>query len=252
MKSRLVFLFFSLLIINQSFSQSRESLKFKSLDGVDVHADLYMPYVDSATMIILLHQAGWSRGEYGEIAMKLNEMGFNCLAVDLRSGNQVNGVVNLTNQSARQQMKETLYIHSLPDIVAAVNHAREFLASDKLILWGSSYSSSLALVVAAEMPDKVDAVMSFSPGEYFKSMGKPDDYISSHAAQINIPVFLTGSSSEIEGIQPMFDLIPSVNKTLFDPDNTSGNHGSKALWSTFSDSRAYWRAVKKFLEPFLD
>jgi pimeloyl-ACP methyl ester carboxylesterase len=251
MKSRLLVLFFFLLVINQSFSQSKESLKFKSLDGVDVHADLYMPYVDSATMVILLHQAGWSRGEYGEIAMKLNEMGFNCLAVDLRSGNQVNGVVNLTNQSARLLMKETLYIHSLPDIIASVNHAREFLASDKLILWGSSYSSSLAIVVAAEMPDRVDAVMSFSPGEYFKSMDKPDDYIASHTSKLNMPVFLTGSKSEKEGTQAFYDLIPGDNKVIFIPE-TSGNHGSRALWSSFSDSRAYWRAVKSFLEPFLD
>ena len=45
---------------------------------------------------VLFHQAKYSRGEYFEVAPKLNKMGFNCLAVDLRSGGEINGIPNKT------------------------------------------------------------------------------------------------------------------------------------------------------------
>lgn len=250
-KVYLIFLLTFFTSVHFLLAQGKESVKFKASDGVDVYADLYMPYVDSATFIILFHQAGWSRGEYEEIALKLNEIGFNCMAVDLRSGNTINGVMNQTNMSARQQMKETLYIHSLPDMQAAVSHAREFLASQKLIVWGSSYSAALSLVIAAEMPDKVDGVIAFSPGEYFKSMGKAEDYVHSHAAQLEVPVFLTGARSEREIVESIHNSISNELKVLFVP-GSSGNHGSRALWGTFPDSREYWRALRSFLVPFLD
>ena len=34
-------------------------------------ADLYAPHPATAPLVILFHQAGWSRGEYEEIAPKL-------------------------------------------------------------------------------------------------------------------------------------------------------------------------------------
>ena len=48
----------------------------------------------NAPVLVLFHQAGWSRGEYREIAPKLNELGYICLAIDQRSGKGVNGVAN--------------------------------------------------------------------------------------------------------------------------------------------------------------
>ncbi|WP_424352380.1 hypothetical protein, partial [Lutimonas sp.] len=82
--------------VSVSFAQSDldfsgETINFKASDGVTVTADLYMPHKTSAPFILLYHQAGYSRGEYLSIAPQLNAMGFNCLAVDQRSGDKVNG-----------------------------------------------------------------------------------------------------------------------------------------------------------------
>jgi len=71
-----------------------QKVTFPSTDGLMLTADLYMPHPKTAPFIVLFHQARWSRGEYREIAPKLNEMGFNCLAMDQRSGGEVNDVKN--------------------------------------------------------------------------------------------------------------------------------------------------------------
>lgn len=226
-------------------AQSMDVIKFKSKDGVEITANLYMTHPDTVPFIILFHQAGWSRGEYQEIGPKLNMMGYNCMAVDLRSGREINGIMNLTNQSAKSKMKDTNYLDAYPDMEAAVAHAKQFLAGGKLVIWGSSYSASLVLKLASET-DSLSAVVAFSPGEYFTNFGKPADFIASSAQLIKIPVFITSSKSEEGGSKPLYEAILSENKTFFVPDS-SGNHGSRALWEKFSDSREYWKAIDQFL-----
>ena len=239
----------SIININATTCYSQEKLTFKSSDGVSVSADLYQMHLDSAPMIILFHQAGWSRGEYLEIAPKLNHKGFNCIAVDQRSGNQVNNILNQTFKNARQVMKPTQYLDALPDMEAAIKFAREKFAHGKLLIWGSSYSAALVLKLAGDGVE-VDGVLAFSPGEYFKSYGKPSDYIGSSAKNINVPVFITSARSEKKSWWSIYEAIPSDQKKYFVPE-TSGNHGSRALWEKFYDQKAYWAEVDKFLSQFL-
>ena len=140
----------SIINIYATTCYSQEKLTFESSDGVSVNADLYLMHPDSVTMIILFHQAGWSRGEYLEIAPKLNQRGFNCIAVDQRSGNQVNNISNQTFKNARQAMKPTQYLDALPDMEAAIKFVGEKFAQGKLLIWGSSYSASLVLKITGE------------------------------------------------------------------------------------------------------
>ena len=75
-----------------TYAALKDTIRFPSEDGLMVTADLYIEKNEKdAPFIILYHQAGWSRGEYAQIAPRLNALGFNCLAVDLRSGGKVNG-----------------------------------------------------------------------------------------------------------------------------------------------------------------
>ena len=247
MKRLILTLTFSLIYARVLFSA--EKVTFKSEDGVDVVADLYIIHPDTVPFIILFHQAGWSRGEYLEIAPQLNNLGYNCMAVDQRSGKGVNNVENETFVSARKLMKETKYSDALPDIAAAVKHAKTYLAKGKLIIWGSSYSSSLVLKFTGDNPDIIDGVLAFSPGEYFKSMGKPADWIASSAAGITCPSFITSSRSEKNSWWNINAAIATETKTYFLPESM-GNHGSRALWSKFPDHRAYWDAVIPFLKQF--
>ena len=70
-----------------SVASSSETVTFPSEDGLLITADIHAPYGNGeAPIIVLFHQAGWSRGEYAEIAPWLNTLGYNCMAVDQRSG----------------------------------------------------------------------------------------------------------------------------------------------------------------------
>lgn len=244
------FFLLTFCVLQGLLGHASETIKIKAADGVEVTVDLYINHPDTVPFIILYHQAGWSRGEYQQIAPMLNQMGFNCMAIDQRSGNAVNGVKNETFMSARQLMKETKYVNALPDMNAAIDHARSFLAKRKLIIWGSSYSSALALKIAGDRAGDVDGVLAFSPGEYFQSMGKPKDFITSSAKNIQCPSFITSASNEKNSWWGIHEAIPTDIKQYYLPD-TSGNHGSRALWSKFLDSQQYWEAVSVFLNQYL-
>lgn len=227
-----------------------ETISFASGDGLEITADVYAPHDDKATpLIVLCHQAGWSRGEYREIAPKLNELGFNCMAIDQRSGGSVNEVANLTLAKAEEAELETGFLDAQQDIVAALQHARAELAEGKVILWGSSYSAALSLVIAGEHNDLVDGVLAFAPGEYFVRFGKSDDFVQSSAAKIAAPAFITSAKNELGRWEAIFDSIEGNQKQKFVPE-TAGNHGSRALWEQFDDHDAYWESVKGFLKQF--
>ena len=230
-----------------SFNSEKEQITFPSADGLTLTADLYMMHDKSAPFIVLFHQARWSRGEYLEIAPRLNQLGFNCLAVDLRSGGEVNGVKNMSTIAAEKAMKQTQYIDAFQDIEAAMSYAKKYFAEGKLIIWGSSYSSALTLRYAGDNPDAIDGVLSFSPGEYFKKQGKSATYITEGAAKITKPVFITSAKGEKKSWWNIYEQIPGDQKTYFLPQ-TAGNHGSRALWSKFGDSMKYWDAVEIFLK----
>ncbi|NER13729.1 alpha/beta fold hydrolase [Leptobacterium flavescens] len=220
---------------------AQETIKFKSGDGLGITADLY-PKDGADTFIILFHQAGWSRGEYKEIAPKLNAKGYACLAVDLRSGGEVNGVLNQTHKNAALTGKATGYTDAFQDIEATVSYVRKQLKAKKIIIWGSSYSSSLVLKYGGDYPNKIEGILSFSPGEYFGNKLS----VKKSASTITAPVFITSAKSESKNWKAIYDAIPSASKKSFVPQ-TKGNHGSRALWGKFGDHTAYWTAVDAFL-----
>lgn len=233
-------------------SKTFEQVEFDSADGLKITADLYKAHDDKATpFIVLCHQANWSRGEYREIAPKLNKMGFNCVAIDQRSGKQTpaNKVDNETTKRAAAAGKDVGFTDAEQDMVAAVKWAKKNHASGKVVLWGSSYSSALALKIAGDNPDMIDGVLAFAPGEYFGRFGKPQDYVTSSAKKIKVPSFITSAKNEKKSWSGIHEAIPGDKKVSFLP-KTKGNHGSRALWEEFGDHKDYWKEVKGFLKQF--
>ena len=252
MKTKSISLFhivtFLLIQLLFTFDLFATTITYPSKDGLPIVADIYITNEDKSTLfIVLFHQAGWSRGEYLEIAPELNRLGFNCMAVDLRSGNKVNGVTNQTAKEAKKEGKGTTYVDTIQDIEASLEYARENYTSDKLIAWGSSYSAALVLKVAGDNPKLVDGVMSFAPGEYFAKLGKSPTWVQESAKNITVPVFITSARDEKNRWSDIYDAIPSKNKTSYVPV-TKGNHGSRTLWKKFNDNQGYWDAVTQFLK----
>lgn len=224
-----------------------ETIQFPAEDGLLITADLYVAHDEDAPFITLFHQAGWSRGEYREIAPKLSAMGFNCMAVDQRSGGRVNKVENATAVQAVATKLPHEFLDALPDMRASLNLVRTRYPQAKRISWGSSYSAGLVLVLAGTEPQLQHATLAFSPGEYFARFGKSKTFVAEAASKIATPVFITSKQDEARKWKAIYEGIESPTKTSFVP-TSKGNHGSRALWAQQADSDAYWSAVSGFLK----
>lgn len=241
-------LLLTLLIIVSFQLSAQKKINFKSSDDLEITAEKYFSNPETAPLIILFHQAGWSRGEYIEIAPKLNQLGYNCIAVDQRSGGEINGVINETHERAKGQKLATKYTDAEKDMIAAILYVKEnYSEAKKLIIWGSSYSSALVLKIAGDGRVNVDAVLSFAPGEYFESMGESANFIGESAQNIMVPTFITSAKSEKQNWWSIYESIPAIGKDFFIP-NTEGQHGSRALWEKFPEHKEYWMAVESFLK----
>jgi pimeloyl-ACP methyl ester carboxylesterase len=227
------------------FASDFKTVQFDARDGVRITGDLYRVDTNaSRPFIVLFHQARSSRGEYREIAPKLNTLGFNVLAIDQRSGDGMNGVENETVMAALEKDKEIGYLDAMVDLTSTVAYVREHFAKGKLIGWGSSYSAALILKLAGDQPDLLDGVIAFSPGEYFK----PRVRISDSAKDIKVPTFVTSMRKEKKRTSEVFAAVGG-KKVYFLPKG-EGEHGSKALWKKSSQHQEYWHAVEAFLKQF--
>ena len=236
---------FSFINAQTSDKFGGKEVSFETADNILVTGDLYALKDKSAPLILLFHQAGYSRGEYRSIAPQLNKLGFQCLAIDQRSGNKVNDVINKTKIEAKKQDKRTKYPDAFPDLEAALKYASEQLDQKKVIIWGSSYSSSLVFILASKYPEKVQAILSFSPGEYFSF---EDQKIEDFSKKVSCPVFITSARLEKSSWKNIYENVSS-EKAFYLPEK-KGFHGSKALWPEKEGNKGYWNAVKKYLTQF--
>lgn len=218
---------------------SIEKITIPSLDSLPITADFYRVVNTKKPMILLCHQAGYSRGEYINTARELSRLGFTCLAIDQRSGNEANGVKNETFLRAKHKNLSTNYLDAKQDVEAAVNFL--FNQSKKpIIIVGSSYSATLVLLVGNEN-SKIRAISAFSPGEYYPSLN-----IQKSIATIRKPIFVTSSERESEDVKKLVSLIDSKFVTQYIP-NTEGIHGSRALWKSTKGNELYWKSFLAFL-----
>jgi len=217
---------------------SQQTISFPSKDGLIITADLYVADINKP-YILLLHQAGYSRGEYREIAPRLTKLGYNCLAIDQRSGYEVNYIKNETAKLAKEKGLSVEYLDAIQDIEAAL----DFIKSKTdlpIVIWGSSYSASLALVEAAKNL-RIKAAVAFSPGEYFGQ----DDFVKSKISKISVPILLLSSKEECTTVKELAeDIKPSLK--MFHCPTDEGKHGSKALWKSNPSSKDYWMSITMF------
>lgn len=224
---------------------SQRVIHFNSADGVKITADLYETDKESSNYMLLFHQAEYSRGEHKETAKRLIKLGFNCIAVDLRSGGEVKYVPNETAQFAKSHNIPNSMLDAEKDILASINYIKNTIPDAKIFLFGSSYSASLCLKVAKENGG-IESVIAFSPGEFFE----PTLNIEKTIAGLNIPVFAACPKSEYEYVKKILSGVNDNNKTIFIPERGDGMHGSKTLWWESATRKEYWLALLFYLKDF--
>jgi dienelactone hydrolase len=220
-------------------SQAQLKVNFPSKDGLSITADLYGA-AEEAPYVLLFHQAGSSRGEFPEIARRIVKLGYNCLAVDLRSGDEINYIKNETAASAKERGLATGYIDARADLKASITYAYH-LGKKAVILLGSSYSASLCLLEGKENP-QVEAVIAFSPGEYFGEQLK----VGARIAGLQKPVFAACTAKEFSYMEQLFKGIDPTWKTLVKPAKGKGIHGASMLWESSDASDEIWLSLMLF------
>ena len=231
-----------LLLAGAVSAHGQEPVSFKTSDGITVYGDYYAGPSPAGPVILAFHQADFNRLEYREIAPRLVKDGFSVLAIDQRSGGDYGGEENRTAKEAKGFW---VYTDALPDLEAALQWAREKHPQSKIIAWGSSYSASLAIILASKHKD-VAGVLAFSPGEYFD--GKPS--VRAAAKEVTVPVFITSRGDKEKVIARLIlEALSSQDKTQFVPEGT-GVHGSSALLQPQGKSDEYWKATEAFLKKF--
>lgn len=231
------FLAILLIVLFSSFKVIRKKLvQFKAEDEITITANHYFSKKTSP-YILLFHQERSSRGEYDSIAERFVKIGYNCLAVDLRSGEKFGFVENETAKSLLISGKSAEGLESLKDIKAAIEYTWN-LSGQNMILLGSASSASLALI-EGKTNEHVKAVIAFSPGEYFRPALDMKTFLSGYPKK----VFVGCSDKEFNYIQDMFLGMDGNNKIIFRPTFGPGSMGTSALLRENPTRDEYWLSL---------
>jgi len=233
------------LVATSPAGAAPQAVTLHAVDAVEIRGDLYALATDEkkqAPLILLFHQAGSNRGEYAEIAPRLNALGFHALAIDQRSGAERWGY---ENETVNKLGASTKYLAALPDLEAALKWKSTAGYGGKTLVWGSSYSSALVFLLAAEH-DAIDGVLSFSPGEY---LGTRTDEVRKAAARVTQPVIVLTPADERERAKVVLDALPGEDKRFVIPDEAV--HGSSMLVpGRNAGAESIWPEVTTFLKRF--
>ncbi|MCF8257632.1 MAG: hypothetical protein K9J06_08770 [Flavobacteriales bacterium] len=230
----------SLAILTTLPAIAQRKVMFPSKDGLTITADMYETEPEHP-WVVLFHQANSSRGEYRDIAPRLNKLGLNCMAVDLRSGKEMNFRVNETAGLAKDAHLPTDYIDSEKDMRAAIERAYG-IGKRPVIVLGSSYSASLALKLAKEMSE-VRAVIAFSPGEFFENKFN----VHQTATGLTKPTFVTCAASEKKWVADLISGIPK-DRLIFYVPGKGGAHGSSSLLRDTDGQTECWIQLINFIQ----
>ena len=229
-------------------------VEFPSADGLAVSGTLYRPPPGVATRacVLLVHQSGSSRGEYAVIGPALARRGYFALAVDLRAGRRDRWASEWNATARRAGALARIEGGDQPAFAAIRRGAREdlvaaqsFLAAQPgceagVVPWGSSFSANFVLERAAEAPQTVRAVVSFSPGEYNR---ESPEHMQGIVKNLKAPALIVWAEREVgdTATPKILEAVPGAKAGYASP---TGYHGSSIL---FEDPLA-WTALWRFLD----
>ncbi|MCQ2959011.1 MAG: dienelactone hydrolase family protein [Bacteroidales bacterium] len=222
----------------------QKSISFQAEDHVEVFADYYETFAESNKYMLMFHQAEYSRGEFQQIAERMIKLDFNCIAVDLRQGNEVNFVNNETALKAKQEKFNITLLSCEKDILAAINYVYSIDPYAQIFLMGSSFSGSLCLKVAKDRSD-IKAVIAYSPGEFFSSLS-----ITQYIKGLKVPTYIGCAQNEYSYVSQLAEGIESTKFVLFKPEGSNGLHGAQTLWWDSDTREECWLSLLFFLKDF--
>jgi dienelactone hydrolase len=208
-----------ILLCLPALALAGEPLTLHAADGVTVYGTLGRAQPHGRSIVLLFHQAHANQHEYDSVVPALQKLGFDTLAIDQRSGGDLFGG---HNETVAKLGASADYLAALPDLEAALAWARAQHYA-RIVAVGSSYSSSLVIMLAAKHPQGLSAIASFSPGEYFDDK----DLIKHAAAKVIVPFYITTDPDEAGDVAEVLRDAHGANIVHYQPK--VGVHGASTL-----------------------
>lgn len=223
-----------------------EEVRAVTPDGITVYGDYFGRVNATGPLLLLFHQGGGSaRGEYSTIAQRLVELGYDLLAFDLRRGGDRFGLPNRTVDGLGDQ--EFGYCDAYTDVQTALGYAEQHHPGRTFVAWGSSFSASLVVQLAATRGDVLAGALAFSPAG-----GEPlaDCDPLQFSAAVHIPLLVLRPESEaaIASVAEQLQVFAEAGHRTFVA--RPGVHGSSMLdpERVDGDTSRTWAEVLSFLE----
>jgi alpha-beta hydrolase superfamily lysophospholipase len=188
-------------------------------DKTRVYSSFVSAFSNNKKVVLLFHQAGSNRMEYEPVLSALHVANFDTLTVDQRSGGND---WDFENATVKKLGGSTEYAEAYPDLEAALTWAQR-KKYKTIIVIGSSYSASLAIMLASRNGDKLDAVAAYSPGEYFADK----NWIKSAVKNLTVPLYITGSDTEKDRVNEVLQWKKDQDITSYEPEKSV--HGASML-----------------------
>lgn len=235
-----------LLLLTPARAQEGRSFTLETADGVTVYGEIHEPaHIKRPPLILAFHQGGGdSRGEYAPIIPRLLAEGFAVLTIDQRSGGDAFGGANRT-VNGLPEGTEYGFCDALPDLEAALAYARTQRFGD-IIAWGSSYSATLALYLAASHPESIQRVVALSPAGGDPMVGcQPQEA----ASRLTMPALMVRPEREaaIDFVAADLQAFRDMGHEVY--ISPGGSHGSSLLVPerTGAPTDEAWNRVLAFL-----
>lgn len=182
-----------LLALSLSHAAAQEPVQFDAQDGVKVHADYYAS-ASPAGAIVLFNGASLdpnmparNRCEYGDLPRTLQQKGYAVLNVDLR----ISGHWSLCQTRTQGPVADAY--DAMQDVEAAVKWMQQKTGQQKVILFGSGFSSLMNLYFALNHPDQVKGVAAFG---FSSSSIALTDEIAPRLGSLQVPMMIVAPQDE--------------------------------------------------------
>ena len=193
-----------------------ENISFTTEDGIKIAATFYKAKNPNGISVILLHMRAKSRDDWEEFALKLNEAGFDALAIDFR-GHGESGGTRVDQFSDQDYQDLILDAEAAEDYIQAKNPDKNI---EKIALIGGSIGANTALNYAVKKPSGKVALSLLSPGLDYKGVRTDET-----SKQVTVPVFLATSSDDpqsYDGLETWKANIKNLEVVTF----TDAGHGT--------------------------
>ncbi|NND72730.1 MAG: alpha/beta fold hydrolase [Rhodothermales bacterium] len=240
-----------LIIVSLLLTPTSTEITFVTEDGVTIFGDVYKTDEwRTSPVVLLFHQGGSNaRAEYATIIPVLRQQGYSVIAIDQRRGGSRLGGTNRTVD--KLEAAGFTYCDAYPDLQSTLAYAVESGFDGQIIVWGSSYSATLAIQLASRYSEIIDAVLAFSPaaGEPLEGCN-PELFLD----ELTVPLLALrpASEMEIESVNNQLKMIRELGHATFVAEN--GVHGSSMLnpQRTKSPTDDTWKVVLEFISRAIE